>query len=768
MAKKKAKKKAPSSRSGRATNSKKRVAGSSGKSPQARTSRKKSSTKKKPKATPRPGSRAGGKTDREKAAANAQRERSRNYQRRIAAAGREIGEIPPVFDPERKDACRHDLKLYLETYYAKAVRLGWSDDHLELIEALQKIILDGGQLAIGMPRGTGKTTIVIRAIAWALSYGHHRSAALVAATDPKARKALKGLKKEFQTKRELLEDFPEICFPIRCLQGINNRQGGQTCLGKPTLIRWSIDDVTFPSVEGSEAAGARIVVGGITGAVTRGEQETNDEGEVIRPSLILIDDFQTRESARSPDQTQLRLDIIEADIAGMAGPDETLSMMATVTVIYPDDGADQLLNPEVNPDWNGIRKKFLLSFPTDMELWEQYRDLRKQSLRLYRDIRLATAFYKKNRKKMDAGAEVSWKARFRRKLIYVDGKSIDVKEISAVQHAMEWFLVKPRAFASELQNEPESRESHGKNWLSAKSIEKKTHSLSRFVVPQTAIEAAKLISHLDVHDDLLYYAIGAVALNGSAGIIDYDTYPEQRSTYFAKSEARKTMQTVHRKLGVDGAVREALLITCKKLLDRTFVAQDGATEYFIDLLLIDCGHKWKIVNNVVLELNQDPKYRGRVVMARGFGIRASDTPFAERKNPKGSYVGNGCLMKPRESPNDAPRLDIDTNNWKTETHDRWATPLEVPGSLTLYRPPKKGRSDHQGFSEHQKAEFAVENAAKGRVVFEWSKLPQDNHWFDNVVGLLAGASYRGCDTPANAAPAAPRKKRRRRRRGAVL
>lgn len=697
------------------------------------------------------------------AAGDRQRARSAAYQRLIAAATREIGPVPPVVDPKRRESCRLNLRKYLETYTPRAVRLGWSADHLELIESLQKILIDGGQLAIGMPRGTGKTTIVIRALAWAISYGHHRFGVLVAATDQKAKKALGGLRKEFETNELLLEDFPETCYPVRCLQGIRNRQAGQTSQGNPTAIHWGIDELILPTIAGSVSSGSILLVGGITGAVSRGPQHTLDDGEIIRPSVVLIDDPQTRESAKSPDQVQTRTDILEADIAGMAGPDEGLAMLATVTVIYPDDLADQLLNRDLMPDWNGIRKQFLLSEPDNMHLWDQYKELRRQSLRTYQDIRLATEFYRKNRKAMDKGASVSWDARYRRKQRKVGRKMVDVREISAIQHAMEWLLVKPDAFASELQNQPNSRINNSKAWLSAKEIETKTHPLGRGIVPQVLIETRRLVEHCDVHDDLLYWAVGAIAENGSAGIIDYGTYPPQKARYFQKSEARLTMQRAHGKLGLDGAIRESLIVHCRNHLDRTWQGEDGHTDYQIDLLLIDCGHKLPVVNAVVLELLRDPAYRGRLMLCRGFGVTASDTPFSDRKFPDGTVTGNACYSPPRKSRNEAPRINIDTNYWKTETHDRWATSPGEPGCLTLF-----SGGDHQGFAEHQKAEFAVETEGKGRTVFQFKSLPQDNHWFDNTVDLLAGASFRGCDTPANVVPVQEPKRKRRRRRGGLL
>ena len=678
-------------------------------------------------------------------------------QRSVSASGREIGAIPQVFDEARKEGCRYDLRLFLETYCERAVRLGWSDDHLELIEALQKVLLDGGQLAIGMPRGTGKTTIVTLAILWAVLYGHHRFVALIAATDPKAKKALAAIRKQIETNQMLFEDFPEVCYPIRCLGGVVNRQAGQTCGGVNTSTSWGKEEVILPTIEGSAASGAIIVVGGITGAITRGPQHTLDDGEIIRPSVALIDDFQTRESAKSVQQVQDRLDIIEADIAGMAGPDEGIALLATVTVIYPDDGADQLLDREKLPDWNGIRKKFLVSMPTNMDLWERYKDIRRDSLRTYGDIRQATAFYAENRDAMDKGAAVSWEARYRRKTKDVDGELVEIREISAIQHAMEWYLVKPQAFASELQNEPLESMANSKGWISAKKIEEKTHGLKRGRVPQRLVESHKLIEHVDVHDDLLYWGLGAVAKNGTAPLIDYGTYPKQRSRYFQKAECRNTMRVAHKGIGLAGAIRASLLKHCTEHLDKTWTGEDGATQFKVDLILIDCGHEMEIVKAVVLELLKTPAYRTRVMMCRGFGVKASDTPLSDRRYPAGTRRGNHCYQPPLKDRLDAPRLNVDTNYWKTETQDRWATGEGEPGCLSLF-----SDGDHQGIAEHQKAEVATEVEAKGRKVYEFKPLPTDNHWYDNVVNLLAGASFCGCDTPANVAPSATRKRARKR------
>ena len=464
---------------------------------------------------------------------------------------------------------------------------------------------------------------------------------------------------------------------------------------------------------------------------------------------------------------QDRLDIIEADIAGMAGPDQSMSLLATVTVIYQDDGADQLLDLEKNPQWGGIRKKFVQSMPSKsaMEHWEKYLELYRDSTRTYRDFRLATAYYIKNREAMDDGCVVSWDKRFKRQTREVEGVEIEVGEVSAIQHALNWYLLKPNAFNSELQNDPTQAGLTNRAWLTAKQLdEHRRNSLVRGVVPEVSRETVGLFAHIDVHDDIQYWAVAAIHEDGSANIIDYGTYPEQRRRYFAKNDkGLRSCAQIHKGLGVDGAVRAGVKAAAEMLLSRHYAGETGNT-YQIKKLGMDNGHSKQIINSIALELDRDPAYRGRVVMTKGFGVRAQDTPIAERVKKPGSKFGNHCYQPPRKNPKlEGVELFIDTNYWKTQANDRWATVDGEHGALRIFRydDHKNKLADHQNFTEHQTAETATEVSAKGRVIMEFQKQPRDNHWYDNVVDVLAVASFSGCDIPANVAPTIDRPKRQR-------
>ena len=96
------------------------------------------------------------------------KEDSARRSRQKSAEGRDIGDIPACADAKLRKKCEADLRTFLETCFPNAFRLGWSEDHILLIAELQRVILSGGFRAIGMPRGTGKSTIVMRAMLWSI------------------------------------------------------------------------------------------------------------------------------------------------------------------------------------------------------------------------------------------------------------------------------------------------------------------------------------------------------------------------------------------------------------------------------------------------------------------------------------------------------------------------------------------------------------------------------------------------------------------------
>jgi hypothetical protein len=272
---------------------------------------------------------------------NRHRERVAKRERKRSTSGRDIGNIPPVTDQARKDDCRRDLRRYLESYHPQSFPLAWSDDHLRLITKIQTAVLIGGRQALAMPRGSGKTTICTLAAMWAINYGHHRYVMLLQANADKAADILSTVQLEYETNPLLAEDFPEICHPIAALERIAQRARGQTHHGDPTHIVWAGEKLVFPTIPGSESSGAVLCVAGLQEAVRGALFFHPALQQRIRPSLAIVDDPQTRMSAKSEEECNTREQIIRADLIGMAGPGKPFAALMPCTVIQPGDVASR-------------------------------------------------------------------------------------------------------------------------------------------------------------------------------------------------------------------------------------------------------------------------------------------------------------------------------------------------------------------------------------------------------------------------------------------
>jgi hypothetical protein len=337
------------------------------------------------------------------------RARARNIA--LSLAGRDIGELPAVVSAERKDKAASDFRFFCEQYFPLTFHLPWSPDHLRVIAKIEQAVLRGGLFAMAMPRGSGKTTICECAGIWAVLYGHREFVCLIGSDEGHAMDMLDSIKMELDGNDLLLEDFPEVIYPIQCLDGIANRCAGQLYQGQRTHIGWTAREIVLPTIPGSQASGAIIKVAGITGRI-RGMKSKRADGQTVRPTLVVIDDPQTDESARSLSQCATRESILAGAVLGLAGPGKKISGIMPCTVIRPGDMADNILNRDKHPEWNGERTKMVYSFPTNEKLWQRYAELRAESMRQGHAGEEATEFYRQYRAEMDAGAAVAWPERF--------------------------------------------------------------------------------------------------------------------------------------------------------------------------------------------------------------------------------------------------------------------------------------------------------------------------------------------------------------------
>jgi hypothetical protein len=540
---------------------------------------------------------------------------------------------------------------------------------------------------------------------------------------------IESIKTELDGNPPLEADFPEVCWPIRQLEGIANRCAGQLYKGQRTHITWTASEVVLPTVIGSRASGAIIKVAGITGRI-RGMKFKRADGKTVRPSLVVLDDPQTDESARSLSQCATRERILAGAVLGLAGPGKKISGIMPCTVIRPGDMADSILDREKHPEWNGERTKMVYRFPSNEKLWAKYAEVRAESLRVHGDMREATAYYLANREALDEGAEIAWRERFNH------------DEASAVQHAMNLKLQDEAAFYAEYQNEPlPEKGMEDEGILTVDQIASKVNGHRRGEVP---VGVSHVTMFIDVQAKLLFWMVAGWHDDFTGFVIDYGAYPDPKRRYFTLRDAEVTLQSVAKGSGIEGAIYAGLEALTGQYLGREWVRDDGAMMR-IGLCLIDAN--WGSSTDVIYQFCRQSAFAAILLPSHGRFVGAGSRPFSEYGRRPGDRVGLNWRIPNIQGKRAIRHVLFDSNYWKSFIHARLAVHLGDKGSLSLFgRDPEA----HRLLAEHLTAEYRVKTAGRGRVVDEWKLKPegQDNHWLDGLVGCAVAGSVLGAALPA--------------------
>jgi len=667
--------------------------------------------------------------------------------RAASKAGRDIGELPAAADSNRRVEALADLLVFCRTYFPHRFPLPFSPDHLKVVRKLQEAILTGGLFSIAMPRGSGKTTITEVACIFGMFSGQHDFVVLIGADKEAAGDMLDSIKGELEGNDLLAADFPEVCLPIRQLEGIALRCKGQTYRGKRTHIEWSASRVTLPTIEGSAMSGATVRCAGITGRI-RGLKHTKPDGSNARPTLVVADDPQTDEAAGSATMTAKLLRTMNGAVLGLAGPGRKMSGVMPCTVIRHGDMADTLLDRKQSPEWHGERCQMLYALPENMELWESYNEIRVAELQAGRGLAAATAFYRKNIKAMDKGAIVGWPERF------------NGDEISGLQHAMNKRFVDLWSFEAEFQNNPPAEnELSDEDICTADQIAQKVNGYAQRIVPG---DATKLVAFVDVQKRCFYWLVLAVTDDFTGWVVDYGAFPDQGVRHFAYAGGvNRTIADLAKRLGHTGAGLEGrLTVGLRELIEKTLAPReyirDTGGVMRIDLIGIDMGWQADVVRSYI----RSSAVGAMLWPVKGVGVKAGDCPLSDWRVKRGAKKGVEWIVFPPPKGQAVRHVMADANYWKTFTHARLSMAPGDKGGHTLY---KASATHHRLLADHLTAEKPEKTTGRGRDVIEW-KLPPakpDNHLFDclagaNVIASLAGARLAHETRP----PTAPRRRRR--------
>lgn len=595
----------------------------------------------------------------------------------------------------------------------------------------------GGRLANSIYRGFAKTTTATLALAWATSCGWQSCGLLIGSSQDKAEELLSGIRQEFETNPLLFEDFPEVCYPFKSLEGKVARCKSQTIDGEQTHIHMSVNQLTLPTIPGSKCSGHVIFAYGLGGQV-RGINIFGPGGKRLRTTCAVIDDPQNDGSAGSITQVESRMNVIRKGIIQSAGHRQKIAVIVNGTVMRPNDVIDQLTDNSKNPSWESERvpmvKKWADAHDT---LWQvKYRELRHgydphQVGSKQKAEAKANKFYIDNREAMDAGCVVSWEHCY-------DPEA----EISAIQHAYNLLLDDPpEVFESEYQQNPDATNLGGAAAFLPETIMGKVVGIDHKVIP---LWATKVTAFIDVQKDLLYYAVVAWSDQFQGHVVDYGCWPEQPRNYYFLRDAKPRLRDTYKDTSLEGWLRAGLTDLTSSLLDREWDREEGGGNVaHIDKLYIDSG--WGNSTDIVNEFCRTSGRPTVIQPSIGKGIGCKGNPMANWPVKAGEKKHFHALEGYGTKGRGIKHVTVDTNFWKSFVAQRFVSPIGNPGSMTLFK--KKG-VDHRLFADHMTAEiFArLKEESSGREVDEWKHRPHkpDNHWWDCIVGATCAASVIGC------------------------
>nr|WP_224053884.1 phage terminase large subunit [Moraxella osloensis] len=224
--------------------------------------------------------------------------------------------------------------------------------------------------AIAAPRGEAKSTIVSQLYTiWRIITAKTHYTLIVMDSIDQAYPMLEAIKAELDSNPRIKIDFPEV-------------------FGQGRV--WQAGSIITANNIKVQVAGA--------GKKLRGLRHG-----AYRPDLVVLDDIENDENVRSPEQRDKLHTWLKKTIMPLGAAGEKLDIIYIGTILHHDSVLNRTLD---NPAWRSARFKAILKFPDNMALWDEWEALFKA-----KRLDEAEAFYQKNKKKMDKGAIVSWKAR---------------------------------------------------------------------------------------------------------------------------------------------------------------------------------------------------------------------------------------------------------------------------------------------------------------------------------------------------------------------
>jgi len=661
-------------------------------------------------------------------------------------AERAVVVIPPCADKDRRLLLESDDIEWLEWYFGHGCGLedpftySFTNQQRRMIKAIRDAITFGGDQALAASRGEGKTTLAERLVLKCTLSGELNYTVLFASTAGMADNLLDSIKTAIIDNERLAADYPEVCYPVRSLEGAPQKANTQRVNGErfdngefyemaETRFSWCGQEVILPTVPGSPSSGAIIATRGLDSAV-RGLKKRGK-----RPKLAIIDDPDTEDTARSEEQSKKLETRIDRAIGGLGGQQRGIGRVMLTTLQSRLSVSYTFTDLASKPTWKGERFRYLVHPPHRPELWQEYIQLYLSEIQDKDDTgtiinphgRRSHAMYLANRASMDEGAIVANPNRFNGEIL-PDGSQV---EVSSLQHYYNLIArLGPDAVAAEYDNDPPEETGPVASGISAALIQRQLSGLPMARIPDGC---TVLTQGVDVGKWLLHWVVRAWKPDGTGYVIDYGRQDVGGALKY-KSD-----------LGLDKAIRNAVMRRIDEFRNATYAFADGSQIASAHhLTLVDAGYRTDAVYAACASsgLGVYP------VMGFGKSLGCVKPSFTNAKH-RTAVVIPGDNWKLAKNGN-IWLCEAYADHWKAWEHDRWMTSTDKPGCLSMWGEHDEDRTrmspderSHTSYAHHICAEVEVEEPFKGGLRRRWKPVSKENHWLDASYYSDVAASIKG-------------------------
>jgi hypothetical protein len=567
-----------------------------------------------------------------------------------------------------------DDELWIESYWP-----AFSPDTYYPLEPQQRqmvadfsgVLSEGGDQATAASRGEGKTSLAIALTLKAILQGGGQDLwVILGATAKNAADILDTIRMAIGENDEIFQYYPEVCDPVRALEGTVQRAKTQVVEGErfgngeryelaPSSFHWTGDRLVFPNVPGSPSAGAIVIAQGLDSAL-RGLRIKNR-----RPRAVIIDDPDTEETIHNPVQAAKLLRKINRGIAALGSQHNPVSRLVLCTCPSRCSVAYQLTDRDKYPSFRGRRMRFLLKPPTNQTAWAEFVNLCKQGwvaeqgdVREAPTPRIAHEFYLARRDEMDEGGEVANQHRYDHR-IRPEGGTV---EVSALEHYYGWVArIGPANTATEFDNDPPDE--LGLLDLTSEQIRDSRSGFDYRVVPP---ETVRLTVGVDIKKLGAHWVAVAWDEHCVGSIVEYHFW--RFATAGQRPEA------------CENAVLEGLRDWWQWIQTHKPWREDldvEASAWFPDWTLLDSGWKnegWSVQPVTVFASEVG---FGRCLPCKGFGKYRRPLPHI------GIRLFDECHIDRRTR---SPLCDVNPDVYKTRVQEAFKADFGTPGSLGLHAP----------------------------------------------------------------------------------